>query len=222
MMDWSSSLEDLVTASQNSSWKTHAAQRSSASPPCHGKSASGRDDYRRVMIKAYRSESQGDRCMRTASFAISPGHPASTRWALMCRLVYTKAYACYALKCAIAPEIPNNAASLAPFEIAGAGEYSIVNAHCVPRRSHCVMLSVICCPIQFTTRSTRSYRTRSFRPKARVACVISRSRCARAPMNACAGHCTVRCGSANLQFRRLGRASDGPMASTRRLFRPVS
>ncbi|WP_422047862.1 hydantoinase B/oxoprolinase family protein [Shimia sp.] len=42
-------------------------------------------------------------------------------------LVYTKAYACYALKCAIAPEIPNNAASLAPFEIA-APENSIVNA----------------------------------------------------------------------------------------------
>lgn len=42
-------------------------------------------------------------------------------------LVYTKAYACYALKCAIAPEIPNNAASLAPFEIA-APEGSIVNA----------------------------------------------------------------------------------------------
>ena len=33
-------------------------------------------------------------------------------------MVYTKAYACYALKCAIAPEIPNNAASLAPFEVA--------------------------------------------------------------------------------------------------------
>ena len=33
-------------------------------------------------------------------------------------LVYTKAYACYALKCAIAPEIPNNAASLAPFKVA--------------------------------------------------------------------------------------------------------
>ncbi|MEM9708663.1 MAG: hydantoinase B/oxoprolinase family protein [Pseudomonadota bacterium] len=42
-------------------------------------------------------------------------------------LVYTKAYCCYALKCAIAPEIPNNAASLAPFEIA-APENSIVNA----------------------------------------------------------------------------------------------
>ena len=32
-------------------------------------------------------------------------------------LVYTQAYACYALKCAIAPEVPNNAASLAPFEV---------------------------------------------------------------------------------------------------------
>ncbi|MEO9865897.1 MAG: hydantoinase B/oxoprolinase family protein [Yoonia sp.] len=44
-----------------------------------------------------------------------------------CPLVYAKAYACYALKCAIAPEIPNNAASLAPFEIA-APVNSIVNA----------------------------------------------------------------------------------------------
>lgn len=42
-------------------------------------------------------------------------------------LVYTKAYACYALKCAIAPEIPNNAASLAPFQIS-APVNSIVNA----------------------------------------------------------------------------------------------
>lgn len=42
-------------------------------------------------------------------------------------LVYTKAYACYALKCAIAPEIPNNAASLAPFEIS-APDNTIVNA----------------------------------------------------------------------------------------------
>ncbi|MCP4469401.1 MAG: hydantoinase B/oxoprolinase family protein [Gammaproteobacteria bacterium] len=42
-------------------------------------------------------------------------------------MVYTRAYACYALKCAIAPEIPNNAASLAPFEIT-APVNSIVNA----------------------------------------------------------------------------------------------
>ncbi|MCF2903405.1 hydantoinase B/oxoprolinase family protein [Octadecabacter sp. CECT 8868] len=44
-----------------------------------------------------------------------------------CPLVYTKAYACYALKVAIAPEIPNNAASLAPFEVT-APERTIVNA----------------------------------------------------------------------------------------------
>lgn len=44
-----------------------------------------------------------------------------------CPLVYTKAYACYALKCAIAPDIPNNAASLAPFHIT-APENTIVNA----------------------------------------------------------------------------------------------
>jgi N-methylhydantoinase B len=42
-------------------------------------------------------------------------------------LVYTQAYTCYALKCAIAPEIPNNAASLAPFIIT-APQNSIVNA----------------------------------------------------------------------------------------------
>jgi len=42
-------------------------------------------------------------------------------------MVYTKAYACYALKCAIAPDIPNNAASLEPFRIT-APEGSIVNA----------------------------------------------------------------------------------------------
>lgn len=44
-----------------------------------------------------------------------------------CPLVYAKAYACYALKVAIAPEIPNNAASLAPFEIVAPLD-TIVNA----------------------------------------------------------------------------------------------
>ena len=42
-------------------------------------------------------------------------------------LVYTEAYTCFALKCAIAPEIPNNAASLAPFENT-APENTILNA----------------------------------------------------------------------------------------------
>ena len=44
-----------------------------------------------------------------------------------CPMVYTKAYACYALKVAIAPEIPNNTASLAPFVVT-APENTIVNA----------------------------------------------------------------------------------------------
>ena len=43
-----------------------------------------------------------------ADFAGTSGLDA--RRASTCPLVYTKAYACYALKCAIAPEIPNNAA----------------------------------------------------------------------------------------------------------------
>ena len=52
--------------------------------------------------------------------------PASKK-GINCPLVYAKAYSCYALKCAIAPEIPNNHASLEPFEIA-APEGCIVNA----------------------------------------------------------------------------------------------
>jgi N-methylhydantoinase B len=32
-------------------------------------------------------------------------------------LVYTTAYACYALKCTLAPQVPNNHASLAPFKV---------------------------------------------------------------------------------------------------------
>ena len=42
-------------------------------------------------------------------------------------LVYTKAYCCYALKCALAPDIPNNHASLAPFTVS-APEHTIINA----------------------------------------------------------------------------------------------
>ncbi|SME91169.1 N-methylhydantoinase B [Tistlia consotensis] len=41
-------------------------------------------------------------------------------------LTYTKAYACYAIKCVVAPDIPNNAASLAAFTISSPA--NIVNA----------------------------------------------------------------------------------------------
>ena len=42
-------------------------------------------------------------------------------------LIYTMAYCCYGLKCAFAPEIPNNHASLAPFTVS-APKGSILNA----------------------------------------------------------------------------------------------
>jgi N-methylhydantoinase B len=47
-------------------------------------------------------------------------------WGINVPLIYTKAYACYALKCAIAPDIPNNWASLEVFGISS--PQNIVNA----------------------------------------------------------------------------------------------
>lgn len=44
-----------------------------------------------------------------------------------CPLIYSSAYACYGLKCSLAPEIPNNHASLAPFKVV-APENCILNA----------------------------------------------------------------------------------------------
>ncbi len=40
-----------------------------------------------------------------------------SKWGINCPGNYAKAYACYALKCLIAPDIPNNYASLRPFEV---------------------------------------------------------------------------------------------------------
>jgi len=45
------------------------------------------------------------------------GTDAMSRWGINVPLIYTKAYACYALKCVVAPDIPNNAASLAVFNV---------------------------------------------------------------------------------------------------------
>ena len=45
------------------------------------------------------------------------GTSEMSRFGVNCPEVYTRAYACYALKCAIAPEVPNNTGSLEPFRI---------------------------------------------------------------------------------------------------------
>ncbi|WP_136443900.1 hydantoinase B/oxoprolinase family protein [Pacificoceanicola onchidii] len=45
------------------------------------------------------------------------GTSGMSRFGVNCPEVYTRAYACYALKCAIAREVPNNTGSLEPFRI---------------------------------------------------------------------------------------------------------
>ena len=45
------------------------------------------------------------------------GTSGMSKFGVNCPEVYTRAYACYALKCAIAPEVPNNTGSLEPFRI---------------------------------------------------------------------------------------------------------
>ncbi|SNT73932.1 hydantoinase B/oxoprolinase family protein [Paracoccus seriniphilus] len=46
------------------------------------------------------------------------GTDGQSRWGINVPLIYTKAYACYALKCVVAPDIPNNWASLELFTVA--------------------------------------------------------------------------------------------------------
>ncbi|MBA8820222.1 N-methylhydantoinase B [Ochrobactrum sp. P6BSIII] len=45
------------------------------------------------------------------------GTSAPSPKGINCPLIYSAAYACYGLKCSIAPEIPNNHASLLPFKV---------------------------------------------------------------------------------------------------------
>jgi len=89
------------------------------------KSAQGEmtmDGFERPITLKVKVSVEGDRIV--SDFTGSTG---LDKKGINCPLVYAKAYACYALKVAIAPEIPNNAASLAPFEIT-APKNSIVNA----------------------------------------------------------------------------------------------
>jgi len=80
------------------------------------------DGYDRPVSLRVRLEIDGERLC--ADFAGTSGMSA---FGVNVPEVYTRAYACYGLKCAIAPEVPNNAGSLAPFEIV-APEGSILAA----------------------------------------------------------------------------------------------
>ncbi len=80
------------------------------------------DGYAAPVTLAVRLEAQGERliCDFTGTSGLDPK-------GINVPLVYTEAYACYALKCALAPDIPNNWASLAPFQVI-APENCILNA----------------------------------------------------------------------------------------------
>lgn len=54
------------------------------------------------------------------------GTDGMSRWGINTPIIYTKAYACYAMKCVIAPDIPNNWASLEPFTVSS--PVNILNA----------------------------------------------------------------------------------------------
>lgn len=54
------------------------------------------------------------------------GTAPMSRWGINVPIIYSKAYACYALKCVVAPDIPNNAASLAFFTVSSPA--NILNA----------------------------------------------------------------------------------------------
>lgn len=65
--------------------------------------------------------------VRDASVEVDfTGTDPMSRWGINCPIIYSKAYACYALKCVVAPDIPNNAASLAFFSVSS--PINILNA----------------------------------------------------------------------------------------------
>ncbi|KAA9008047.1 hydantoinase B/oxoprolinase family protein [Histidinibacterium aquaticum] len=80
------------------------------------------DGFEAPVDMAVTLEVAGDRM--TCDFA---GTSGMSGYGVNCPEVYTRAYACFALKCAIAPEVPNNHGSLEPFEIT-APEGSILAA----------------------------------------------------------------------------------------------
>ena len=70
------------------------------------------DGYDDPVLMVVKLDIEGDRLR--ADFN---GTSGMSRFGVNVPEVYTRAYACYGLKCAIAPDVPNNTGSLEPFEI---------------------------------------------------------------------------------------------------------
>ncbi|MDZ4310894.1 MAG: hydantoinase B/oxoprolinase family protein [Cypionkella sp.] len=94
--------------------RTHAAtlQRIRALPQGAWSNELLTDGYDAPVKLAAQVEIKGDQV--NVDFA---GSDPASRYGINVPIIYTKAYACYALKCVIAPDIPNNWASLALFTI---------------------------------------------------------------------------------------------------------
>lgn len=117
-------LQDLESLAQfifeNSQRATR--ERIAALPDGSQRYAMTVDGYEKPIDLKVQVSINGDALL--ADFA---GTSDPSRYGINVPLTYTKAYASYALKCAIAPEIPNNWGSLEPFQIS-APEDCILNA----------------------------------------------------------------------------------------------
>ena len=89
---------------------THAAI--SAVPHGRCEKTMQADGYEAPCHLAVRLDIDGDSLL--ADFA---GTSGMSKFGVNCPEVYTRAYACYGLKCAIAPQVPNTTGSLEPFRI---------------------------------------------------------------------------------------------------------
>ncbi|MDR0809276.1 MAG: hydantoinase B/oxoprolinase family protein [Gemmobacter sp.] len=79
------------------------------------------DGYDRPVRLVARVETRDD----TVNVDFTGTDPQS-RFGINVPIIYTKAYACYAMKCVVAPDIPNNWASLEPFTVSS--PVNILNA----------------------------------------------------------------------------------------------
>ncbi|MCV3274183.1 hydantoinase B/oxoprolinase family protein [Roseobacter sinensis] len=70
------------------------------------------DGYEEPVHMAVRLDIDGDTLLADVA-----GTSGMSRFGVNCPEVYTRAYACYGLKCAIAPQVPNNTGSLELFRI---------------------------------------------------------------------------------------------------------
>ncbi len=111
-------LSDFIIDTSHKATRKHIAQL----PPGSYDNEMWVDGYDAPVQMKVRLTVKGDRLM--ADF---DGTSGLSRFGVNVPMVYTRAYACYGLKCAIAPEVPNNSGSLEPFEIT-APEGSILNA----------------------------------------------------------------------------------------------